>query len=126
MLDCPLHRNIYLFSHSTLELPGASAPPPPEAGQEVQRTQPGWGQPDWQDLGARAPLCSQRSLSSHPLEALLCPGLSVPVLGWGVGRETLLGINFTLWIWLALLFAAPKPSPGLRPRLLRSCRSVVV
>lgn len=99
--DCPLHRNIYLFSHSTLELQGASAPPPPEAGQEVQRTQPGWGQPNWQGLGARAPPCSQRSLS-HPTEAHLCPSLSVPVLGWGGGRETLLGINFTLWIWLLI------------------------
>lgn len=71
--DCPLHRNIYLFSHSTLELPGASAPPPPEAGQEVPRTQPGWGQPDWQGLGTRTPPCSQRSLSHTHWSLIFAP-----------------------------------------------------
>lgn len=84
--DCLLHRNIYLFSHSTLELPGASAPPPPEAGQEVQRTQPGWGQPDWQDLGP-GPLFVLRGVSATRWSLFFAPAcLSLSWAGEGGGE----------------------------------------
>lgn len=117
--DCPLHRNIYLFSHSTLELPGASAPPPPEAGQEVQRTQPGWGQPDWQGLGARAPPCSRRPLS-HNTRASSLPQPVCPCPGLGRGEGNFVGNKLHSVDLAAELFAALRQSPALGPHLCSS------
>lgn len=122
--DCPLHRNIYLFSHSTLELPGASAPPPPEAGQEVQRTQPGWGQPDWQDLRGQGPSLFSEApqpptgASSLPQPVCPCPGL-------GRGEGNFVGNKLHSVDLAAVQFAAPKQSPGLGPQVCSSSSLVV-
>lgn len=48
------------------------------------------------------------------------PSLSVPVLGWGGGRGTLLGINFTLWTLLLSCSLLPGEGPALGPWLCSS------
>lgn len=53
----------------------------------------------------------------QPLEPHFCPSLSVPVLGWGGGRGTLLGINLTLWILLLSCLFPPGEGPALGPQL---------
>lgn len=40
----------------------------------------------------------------QPQEPHLRPSLSAPVPGWGGGRGTLLGINFTVWILLYAVY----------------------
>lgn len=52
--------------------------------------------------------------------ARLHPSLSVPVLGWGGGRGTLLGINFTLWTLLLSCFLLLGEGPALGPQLCSS------
>lgn len=116
---------IYIYFHTPLWNYQEPAPLPlPRLGRRRRGLSLAGGSQTGRAWGARAPPCSQRSLS-HPLEPHLCPGLSVPVLGWGGGRETLLGINFTLWIWLPGLFAAPRQSPALGPQFCSSSSLVV-
>lgn len=52
------------------------------------------------------------------------PQLSVPVPGWGGGRETLSGINFTLWILLLSCLLPPGEGPALGPQLYSPVFSV--
>ena len=62
---------------------------------------------------------SQRPLSSW--SPIFTPSLSVPVPGWGGGRGTLLGINFTLWI---LLLSCLLPQEKAQPWDPQLCSSV--
>lgn len=117
MPDCPLRINIYisLFSHTTLELPRSQRPLPSPEGWAGRCSGLNWsgGARHGVAWGARALPCFLEA--PQPLEPHLCPSLSVPVLGWGGGRRTLLGINFTLWILLLSCLLPPGESPALRP-----------
>lgn len=123
--DCPLRIKIHisLYFHTPLwNYPGASAPSPlPRAGQDVRWTQLVWGsQTRCRLAGARALPCFLGA--PQALEPHLGPSLSVSVLGWGGGRGTLLGINFTLWILLlsCLLPSGEGPVRGSQQLCLSS------
>lgn len=102
-----IYLSIFTLHFGTTQEP---APPPLSRGlgREAQWTQPGWGSQTRHGLGGgQGPSLFLRGPPSSPQ-------LSVPVPGWGGGRETLSGINFTLWILLlsCLLPAAEGPALG--------------